>query len=40
MKDEKYLKIFDDNKKWVEKKINSEEDFFHRHYEAQNPDYL
>ena len=40
MKDEKYLKIFDDNKIWVEEKINSEKDFFHRHYEAQNPDYL
>ena len=40
MKDKKYLKIFDDNKIWVEEKINSEKDFFHRHYEAQNPDYL
>lgn len=40
MQDEKYKKIFEDNKAWVNEKINTEKDFFHRHYEAQNPDYL
>jgi len=40
MQDEKYKKIFENNKKWVNDKLNSQKDFFHRHYENQNPDYL
>ncbi len=40
MQDDKYNKIFDNNKKWVSDKVNSQKDFFQRHYENQNPDYL
>ena len=40
MQDKKYNNIFESNKKWVEDKTNSQKDFFHRHYESQNPDYL
>lgn len=40
MQDDKYKKIFESNKEWVKDKTNFQKDFFHRHYEAQNPDYL
>lgn len=40
MSDSKYDKIFEDNLRWVNGKTNSQKDFFSRHYESQNPDYL
>ncbi len=40
MKDDRYIKIFEDNQRWVEDINNTDIDFFARHYEEQNPDYL
>lgn len=37
---DKYTKIFENNKKWVNKKINKKKDFFSKLYKEQSPDFL
>ncbi len=37
---DKYNQIFENNRKWVSKKINKKKDFFTRLYKEQNPEFL
>ena len=38
--DKEYQDIFENNKKWVQKKIKEDKDFFHKLAKSQNPDFL
>ena len=40
MKSDKYDKIFEQNKKWIESQNKKDRSFFKESYKEQNPDFL
>lgn len=40
MKQQQYLQLFENNKKWVEDKLKNDPEYFHEHAKGQEPKYL